>query len=118
MQTLTSADAPAGWTRPPSHEDKSKQSPGPGEQSKQVVRRSQMLQFLYIHTDCIPTMDKMDFSSVAITTKFHISLKSTELYNNAHYSQAFNKNILATAFISYCRNIIQSFAPEGSVSGD
>lgn len=28
--TLTSADAPAGSTRPPSHADKSRQSPGPG----------------------------------------------------------------------------------------
>lgn len=28
--TLTSADAPAGSTRPPSHADKSRRSPGPG----------------------------------------------------------------------------------------
>ncbi len=39
MQTLTSAGALAGWTRPPSRGDKSRQSPGPEEQrTKSVVR--------------------------------------------------------------------------------
>lgn len=34
-QTLTSAGAPAGWTRPPSRGDKSRRSPGPeGEKKK------------------------------------------------------------------------------------
>lgn len=34
LLTLTSADAPAGWTGLPSHGDKSRQSPGPGEGKK------------------------------------------------------------------------------------
>lgn len=38
MQTLTSAGALAGWTRPPSRGDMSRQSPGPEEQRKSVVR--------------------------------------------------------------------------------
>ena len=38
VQTLTSAGAPAGWTRPPSRGDTSRRSPGPEEQRRAVVR--------------------------------------------------------------------------------
>lgn len=38
VQTLTSADAPAGWTRPPSRGDKSRRSLGPEKQRNKCVR--------------------------------------------------------------------------------